>query len=212
MRVCLQWLVAVTKLSFVAVCGCLWCQIFFCSTLLRRTRSRMQGRWYEEGNDIVHVTSFDAFRVTLRLLLQAWILWCHGLRALARIVAQIRMMRVCFRIKMSEPAMQTWGFWGGTAAKFAGVSYVIRRHRCYNWFVGDCSSNGAGAAGQCLISYGATCQWKSDSMHVGGRVLDGMLGNFAAFARVWRYVWDFFVLATKSCSYIVFLNRNFVIV
>lgn len=30
----------------------------------------MQGRWYEEGNDIVHVPSLDAFRVTLQLLLQ----------------------------------------------------------------------------------------------------------------------------------------------
>ena len=38
------------------------------STLLRLMHSRMQGRFYEEGNDVVHVPSFDAFHATLRLL------------------------------------------------------------------------------------------------------------------------------------------------
>ena len=64
----------------------------------------MQGRWYEEGNDTVHVPSFDGFHVTLRLLLPARILWHRGLWALARIVVQIRMMHVCFWIIKSDPA------------------------------------------------------------------------------------------------------------
>jgi len=40
------------------------------SKLLRLPHSRTQGRFYEEGSDIVHVPSFDAFNATLWLLLQ----------------------------------------------------------------------------------------------------------------------------------------------
>jgi hypothetical protein len=66
-------------------------------------------------------------------------------------------------LKRPDPATQPCGFLGETAARLACVSYVIRRRRCYNWFVvsaGDGCCNVAGAAGQCLISYGATCRWK----------------------------------------------------
>jgi len=35
------------------------------SELLRLLHSRTQGRFYEEGSDIVHVPSFDAFNATL---------------------------------------------------------------------------------------------------------------------------------------------------
>ena len=45
-------------------------QIACGSTLLQLMHSRMQGRFYEEGSDIVHVPSLDAFHATLRLLLQ----------------------------------------------------------------------------------------------------------------------------------------------
>ena len=66
-------------------------------------------------------------------------------------------------LKGQAPATQTWGFLGETAARLACVSYVIRRRRCCNWFVvaaGDGCCTVAGAAGQCLISYSATCRWK----------------------------------------------------
>ena len=33
--------------------------------------SRMQGMFYEEGDDVAHVQRFDAFHATVRLLLQA---------------------------------------------------------------------------------------------------------------------------------------------
>ena len=171
------------------------------STLLRLMHSRMQGRFYEEGSDIVHVPSFDAFHATCGCCCKHEFCCAVGCAAaLARTVAQIRMMHVCLYlyIKRPDPATQAWGFLGETAARLACVSYVIRRRRCYNWFVvaafdGCCSV--AGAAGQCLISYGATCRWKG--IACGGTRAGCYAGKLCCTrAHTWRYVWEIFCLSS----------------
>ena len=75
-RFCFQSLAAVKKYRLWRCVGVLDARVYYkkpiaCgSTLLRLMHSRMQGRSYEEGSDMAHVPSCDAFHATFRLLLQ----------------------------------------------------------------------------------------------------------------------------------------------
>ena len=70
---------------------------------------------------------------------------------------------------------------------------------------GDGCCNVAGAAGQCLISYGVL-HVGEEGLHVEGRVLDVMLENFAAPARKLDVTCrKSFLLAARNYSYIVYI-------
>ena len=114
-RFCFQSLAAVKKYRLWRCVGVLDARVYYkkpiaCgSTLLRLMHSRMQGRFYEEGSDIVHVPSFDAFHATCGCCCKHEFCCAVGCAAaLARTVAQIRMMHVCLYlyIKRPDPATQ----------------------------------------------------------------------------------------------------------
>jgi hypothetical protein len=191
------------KLSLVAVSGCPWCQgiknkslvaVSCCDWCILGCRA---GSMRKETT----LCTCQALMLFTRLCGCCKHEFCCAVgcaAALASPVAQIRMMHVCLYIKRPDPATQTWGFLGETAARLACVSYVIRRRRCYNWFVvsaGDGCCNVAGAAGQCLISYGATCRWKGIAC---GGTRAGCYARKLCCTRAhtWRYVWEIFCLSS----------------
>ena len=199
-------LVAVKNISLVAVCGCPWCQgiknqslvaVRCCDWCILGCRA---GSMRKEAT----LCTCQALMLFTRLAavvanMNSVVPWAV-LLLLHVTVAQIRMMHVCLYlyIKRPDPATQAWGFLGETAARLACVSYVIRRRRCYNWFVvaafdGCCSV--AGAAGQCLISYGATCRWKGIAC---GGTRAGCYARKLCCTRAhtWRYVWEIFCLSS----------------
>ena len=113
-RFCFQSLAAVKKYRLWRCVGVLDARVYYkkpiaCgSTLLRLMHSRMQGRSYEEGSDMAMCQVVMLFTRLFGCCCKHEFCCAVGCAAaLARTVAQIRMMHVCLCIKKPDPATQT---------------------------------------------------------------------------------------------------------